>query len=413
MPTKVFLRETCRLCGGREHDLALRLVPTPIGDHFVPKERLGEPQESFPLDLYQCRGCANVQLLKTIDPEVVYGEYLYTSSSSLGLPEHFRRYADSVMNRAVQPKGALVVEIGSNEGAMLRPFRERGMRVLGIDPARAIAQKATETGIETLPEFFTEALASRIAAKHGKAGIVIANNVFANIDDLADMAKGVRALLSDDGIFVFETSYLLDVVEKNLIDTIFHEHLCYFAVKPLEAYFKRFGMQLIDVERVPTKGGSIRGTVQLAGGKRPVSPSVAAQKELEARAELDRLDAYKALGARLEAVKGDLQKLLRELKAKGKVIASYGAAVGLTTMIYHFELGGLVSFMVDDYPAKQNTYSPGHHIPVHAPDAIYERKPDYILILAWRYADNIINKHRTYLDRGGHFVIPLPTLRVV
>lgn len=413
MNVKVFHRDTCRLCGGCSHDLGLSLTPTPIGDDFVSKERLAKGQESFPLDLCVCRDCGNVQLLKTLDPEVVYGEYLYTSSSSVGLPEHFQHYADHVMRYANPSKGALVVELGSNEGAMLRAFKNNDMRVLGIDPASEIARRATAAGLETLPTFFSAKLASEIRAKYGPASIVVANNVFANIDDLADMAEGVRALLADEGVFVFETSYLLDVIEKNLIDTVFHEHLCYFAVKPLEAYFRRYGMQLVNAERVPTKGGSLRGYVQLAGAKRIVAPAVAELKALEAKAGIDHPQALAVLGERLDTIKGELLALLDDLRSKGKTIANYGAAVGLTTMIYHFDLAGRLSFIVDDNLVKQNTFSPGHHIPVYAPQAMYERKPDYMLILAWRYADNIMKQHRAYLDQGGHFIIPLPELRVI
>ncbi len=413
MKVKVFHRDACRLCGGRSHDLGLSLRPTPIGDDFVPKERLSKVQDSFPLDLCVCRDCGNVQLLKTLDPEVVYGEYLYTSSSSVGLPEHFQRYADHVICYANPSKGALVVELGSNEGAMLRAFKNNDLRVLGIDPAVEIARRATAAGLETLPTFFSAKLAAEIRAKYGPASIVVANNVFANIDDLADMAVGVRMLLADDGVFVFETSYLLDVVEKNLLDTVFHEHLCYFAVKPLEMYFHRYGMQLVNVERVPTKGGSLRGYAQLAGAKRIVAPAVAELKALEVKAGIDRPQALAALGERLDTIKGELLALLDDLKSKGKTIANYGAAVGLTTMIYHFDLAGRLSFIVDDNLAKQNTFSPGHHIPVYAPQAMYERKPDYMLILAWRYADNIIKNHRTYLDQGGHFIVPLPNVKVI
>ena len=413
MNVKVFHRDTCRLCGGRSHDLGLGLTPTPIGDDFVPKERIDKVQESFSLDLCVCRDCGNVQLLKTLDPEVVYGEYLYTSSTSVGLPEHFQRYADDVMRYANPSKGALVVELGSNEGAMLRAFKNNGMRVLGIDPAAEIAHSATAAGLETLATFFSAKLATEIRAKYGAASIVVANNVFANIDDLADMAEGVRALLAPDGIFVFETSYLLDVVEKNLIDTIFHEHLCYFAVRPLEGYFSRHGMQMINAERVPTKGGSLRGYVQLAGAKRIAAPAVAELKALEMEAGIDRPQALAVLGGRLDKIKRDLLALLDKLRSQDKTIANYGAAVGLTTMIYHFDLADKLNFIVDDNLAKQNTFSPGHHIPVYAPQAMYERKPDYVLILAWRYADNIIKKNQAYLDQGGHFIIPLPELRIV
>lgn len=413
MSVKVFHRDTCRLCAGRSHDLGLSLEPTPIGDDFVPERRLREVQETFPLDLFVCRDCGNVQLLKTLDPEVVYGDYLYTSSTSVGLPEHFQGYADHVMRYVNPPAHGLVVELGSNEGAMLHAFRNNGMRVLGIDPAAEIARRATAAGLETLATFFSAKLAAEIRAKHGPASIVVANNVFANIDDLDDMAEGIRTLLAEDGVFVFETSYLLDVVQKNLIDTIFHEHLCYFAVKPLQAYFRRCGMRMIKAERVQTKGGSLRGYVQRDGAHRQVEGSVAKLVTLEVQGGVDRPEALQELGRRLGTIKRGLTAMLDDLKAKGKSVAAYGAAVGLTTMIYHFDLEERIAFIVDDSPNKQNTFSPGHHIPVYAPQALNERKPDYVLILAWRYVDNIIGKNQAYLDRGGRFIVPLPELKVV
>ncbi len=269
MTASVFQRETCRLCDGSGLQLALPLEPTPLGDDFIPADRGPQHQPVYPLDLWLCADCGNVQLGHVINPDIVYPEYRYTSSISLGLTEHFQAYADALLARAGTAPGALVVELGSNEGAMLRAFQRRGLRTLGVDPAREIAARATAAGIETLAAYFTAALAANLRQERGAASLVIANNVFANIDDLADVVEGVRGLLAPDGLFVMETSYCLDVVEKALIDTIFHEHLTYFAAAPLAVFFGRWGMELVDVERVETKGGSLRATAQLAGGPRP------------------------------------------------------------------------------------------------------------------------------------------------
>lgn len=412
MSVKVFNRDTCRLCGSKDQELGLSLTPTPIGDEFVRKDRLGTAQETFSLDLFVCGDCGAVQLLKTLDPEVIYGDYMYTSSISVGLPEHFQRYAAHVADKIKPAPGGLVVELGSNEGAMLRAFKTAGMKVLGIDPASEIAKAATAAGLETMAAFFSSELAGKIRAERGAASIVVANNVFANIDDLADMAQGVRQLLADDGVFVFESSYLLDVAEKDLIDTVFHEHLSYFAVKPLGKYFERNGLQLFDVERVPTKGGSLRGYVQIAGGMRPVTKAVAELEALETKAEVDKPAALRRMGERLQTLKSGLHALL-DGEAKGKSVASFGAAVGLTTMIYHFDLAPRIEYIVDDNPGKQGTFSPGHHIPVVSPEEMLKRRPDYVVLLAWRYADGIIERNRAYLDSGGHFIIPLPALTVV
>lgn len=408
-----FRRDNCRLCGGRNLELVVQLAPTPIADDYVSVERLGEVQETFPLDLFLCRACGHVQLLDVVNPEVLFGDYLYVTSSSLGLVEHFRRYTDEMMRRVSPPEGSFVVEIGSNDGALIRFFQDRGMRVLGVDPAREIARRAAESGIETLPTFFTSERARKIKRECGPAAIIVANNVFAHSDDLGDMAEGVRDLLAPDGVFVFEVSYLVDIVQKTLFDTIYHEHLCYHTVKPLKSFFDRHGMQLIDAERVPTKGGSLRGTAQLAVGSRPESPSVDELIALETSLGFDRSESFKVFGAKIEGVKTQLLNLLCGLKSQQKTIAGYGASATVTTLIYEFELNDVLSFIVDDNPRKQGMFSPGYHIPVLSPQLIYEQKPDYLLILAWNYSEPIMKKHEAFLKAGGHFIVPLPTVQVI
>ena len=408
-----FRRDTCRLCGGHNLELVLQLAPTPAGDVYVSVEHLDQTQETYPLDLFLCHGCGHSQLLDAVNPEVLYGDYIYMTSISLGLTEHFRRYADEVLCSVNPSQGALVVDIGSNDGTLLKFFQERDMRVLGVDPARDIARKVTESGIETLPTFFTAELARKIKNERGPAIIVTANNTFANVDDLADMTEGIRDLLPPDGVFVFETGYLVDLIQKNLFDNIYHEHLSYFSVKPLEAFFRRHGMELINTERNPSKGGSLRGTVQLAGGPRTVSPSVAKLMAFEASLATDRAETFKAFAAKIDIVKNQLISLLCNLKTQGKTIAGYGASVGVTTLIYHFDIGNLLNFLVDDNPRKQNLFSPGFHIPVLSSQIIYERKPDYVLILAWRYAKPITKKHQKYLEQGGHFIVPWPKIEVI
>jgi SAM-dependent methyltransferase len=413
MRGSVFRRNTCRLCDGHELELALHLDPTPIADDYVSVERLAMVQETYPLDLFLCRTCGHVQLLDVVDPEVLFGDYVYVTSISLGLVEHFRRYADDVLRRIIPPVGAFVVEIGSNDGTLLKFFQDRGMCALGIDPARGIARKATESGIETLPTFFTSELARKIRLERGAATIVCANNVFAHGDNLADMVEGVRELLAPDAVFVFEVSYLVDIVQKMLFDTIYHEHLCYHSVKPLDRFFRRHGMELIDIERIASKGGSLRATVQLTGGPRAMSPKIEELIALEASLGLDRVETFRAFAAKIESVKTQLLELLHDLKSQGRTIVGYGASATVTTLIYHFELSDKLSFIVDDNPTKQNSFSPGHHIPVLSPQAIYERKPEYVLILAWQYAEPIKEKHHAFLEQGGHFIVPLPRVEVI
>jgi len=406
-------RATCRLCGESELELVLPVVATPPGDHYVSAAEVNVPQETYSHDIVLCKRCGLSQLAYTVNPEILYRYYSYTSSISLGLVDHFRIYAREVLARVKPPKGALVLDIGSNDGSLLRAFQAEGMTVLGVDPATEIAQAATRSGVETRAGYFTKELAFKLKAERGAAAIVTANNVTANVDNLGDLMEGIRHMLAPDGVFVFETSYWLDVIEKSLIETVFHEHLSYFSVKPLEIFFRRLGMELIDVQRVETKGGSIRGTVQLAGGPRTASPSVKDLIALETQAGLYRPETYTAYAARLDGVKNDLQKLLGDLKAQGKTVAGYGASVGVTTLLYLFDLAGKLTFIADDNPVKQNTFSPGHHIPVLPSAAIYEKKPDYILILAWAYSQPIMKKHQAFADGGGHFIIPLPKVTVI
>ncbi len=409
----VFRRNSCRLCNSTNLKLVLQLTPTPLADSYVSKEYHNKVQKIYPLDLFLCHKCGLLQLLDVIQPEDIYLNYIYVTASSLGLIEHFQKYANKVMDAINPPPGALIVDIGSNDGILLKFFKEKGMRVLGIEPAATIAKKATESGIETLPIFFTEEIAGKIKNDYGFASVVTANNLFANIDKLADFTKGVRSILAPDGVFIFESFYVADQIQNMVFDFIYHEHLSYFSVKPLDFFFRKYGMELIDVERVPTKGGSLRYTVQLAGGPRHVSASVGYFKSNEKKLKLHKPKMFKDFEARIESIKKQVTSLMQELKEKGKKIAGYGASATSTTLIYHFNLGEALSFIVDDNISRQNLFSPGYHIPVLPQQTIYEQKPDYVLILAWRYLQPILEKHQKFLNQGGHFIVPLPNLKIL
>jgi hypothetical protein len=406
-------RDNCRLCGGRELSLALPLTPAPIIDDYVDADRLNEVQSTYPMDVYLCQGCGHAQLLDVVDPQVLYGKYIYETTSSPGLVNHFQQYAEAVMDRLKPASGSLVVDIGSNDGSLLRFFKDRGMRVLGVDPAVEIARRATESGIETLGTYFTPELASRIRKAWSPAKIITANNLFANVDDLDQLTNGFRQLLDWDGVLVIETFYMVDLMRNMVFDFLYHEHLNCYTVKPLASFFARHGLELIDVQRIPTKGGSMRLTVQLAGGPRPVSPSVAGFIQEEERIGVHSLDSFRQFSSRIDRAKNEVGALLRNITESGKSVAGFGASATTTCMIYHFGIGEALSFLVDDNPAKQNRFSPGLHIPVYKPEELYQRKPDYVVVFAWRFAEAILENHRAYLDQGGHFIVPLPELRVV
>lgn len=406
-------RPDCRLCGSRVLELVLSLTPTPPANAFVPASALGEEQERFPLDVWFCRECHHVQLLDVVDPSLLFSEYVYVSGTSPAFVEHFREYADLLRGRfGVQP-GDLVVDIGSNDGTLLRFFRGAGQAVLGIDPAREIAARATSDGIETLAEFFAPALAERILGERGHARIITANNVFAHVDDLAGIVTGVRTLLAVNGVFAFEVSYLVDMVEKTYFDMIYHEHLDYHSVAPLVPFFRRHGLEVFDVQRVPTHGGSIRVFVQHEGGPRAVEPSVAGLVALERERGLDSESTFWRFGEHIAATGEELRKVLNDLRAEGKSIAGYGAPAKATTLMYEFGIEPKdLDFIVDDSPWKQSLYTPGLHVPVVAAEEIERRAPDYILVLAWNFADPIIAKHTRFAERGGRFIVPLPRVEI-
>lgn len=408
-----YRRSDCRLCHGTDLELVLGLTPTPLADAYVPPARADEPQPVFPLDMYLCHDCGFVQLLDVVQPQEIYVDYIYESSSSLGLAEHFDGYAEEVLGRVRPPAGSLVIDVGSNDGMLLQSFRKRGMTVLGIDPAVEIARRATAAGVETLAEFLTPETARRIREERGPAAVVTANNVIANIDDLDEVAVAIRELLAPDGVFVFESFYLGDLVRNMVFDFFYHEHLSAFAVRPVERFFRRHGLELIDALRVPTKGGSLRYSLQLQGAGRPVSASVPELRDLEERQGLDRPELFRDFSKRIEDAKQQVLPLVRRLRDEGHGLAGYGASATTTTLVYHFELGRLIDFLVDDYPAKQGLLSPGLHLPVLPSEAIYERDVDYLVVIAWRYYRPIVERHSRFGDRGGRFVVPMPELRVL
>jgi SAM-dependent methyltransferase len=411
--TSITRRDTCRLCHSRDLELVVPFAPSAIADDYVPAERLSEKQPTFPLDLFLCRACKHTQLLDSIDPELLFRNYTYVTSVSLGLVDHFEKLAAQLVSRFKLGPDSLVVEIGSNDGTLLRFLKQSGAKVLGIDPATEIAKRATASGIETIPTFFNLAVAEEIEKKHGKASLFIANNVFAHADNLGDIAEGIRHLLRPGGVFVFEVSYMVDIVQKMIWDTIFHEHLSYHAVRPFRVFFDLHGLELFDIERISTKGGSLRGFVQLKGDAQPIRPVIAELVALEEKLAFGEADTFRDFGARINALRDELLQLLQKLRREGKRIAGYGASATVTTLLHHFELGHKLDFIVDDNPVKQGTYSPGQHIPVLPSSALAEQKPDYVVILAWVYSGPIIQKNASFLEQGGHFIIPNPKIRIV
>lgn len=407
-------RTTCRLCGGADLALVLPLEPTPLADAFLPPARAAESVDRYPLDLHMCRACGHVQLLTVIDPQLLYRDYVYLTSSSPGLVEHYRAYAAQVVERVEPGPGRLAVEIGSNDGTLLGFLKAGGFRVLGVDPAVSTAEDATRRGLQTLPHFFTTELGGRIREEFGPAALVAANNVFAHADDLGDVAGGIARVLAPDGVFVFEVGYLGDLVDNMVFDWVYHEHLCYHSVEPLDRFLRSHGLMLFNVERNASKGGSLRAWAQPIGGPRAVDAGVGRFKDAERASGLHTPERFERFSRHIADVGARLRQVLDGIRDGGGRIAGFGASATVTTLMYHFGLGPYLDYLVDDNPAKQGTLSPGYHLPVYPSSHLYDGppRPSHVLVLAWRFADMIISRQQAFAAQGGRFIVPLPDVQV-
>lgn len=412
------LRTTCRVCDAPDPVIVAPLAPMAAATPTFCLPGTDKTHPAFtqpvPLALALCRQCGMVQVPAIVSADLNYRNYAYRTTNSLGLPEHFRAHARETIDRIRPRPGSLVMEFGSNDGTLLAAFAEQGHPVLGIDPARAIAEAATARGVPTLPDFFGEALAGKLLASHGPAAILLANNVIANIDDLHDVARGVAAILAEDGVFVFETQYGPDVIERLLLDTVYHEHQSYFALTPLSVLFARHGLEVIDVAAIWTKGGSIRVTVQRQGGPRRMESSVPAMLADESRRGIKTPAFFAAFNDRIKATAAALHAEIDRVRAAGGGVAGYGVSVGTCTLLAQFGLAGKIDFLVDDDSNKDpELVGPGYRLAVLPPSALIERRPGLTLVFAWRYTDPIVVTNQAYLEAGGAFLVCLPEPRLI
>ncbi len=401
----------CRVCKGRELTKFLSLGNMPPVDSFVSKEML-PTEKKYPLDVYFCHNCKLVQLLDVVPKEILFNRsYAYFSSASLPLVKHFETYASEIKERFLK-EGDLVVEIGSNDGVLLQFFKGN-FRVLGIEPSENVAKVARSKGIDTLCEFFNEGLCENIVKKYGKAKIITANNVFAHIDNLDEIIRSIKILLEDDGVFVFEAHYLFDLIDKQEFDTIYHEHLCYFSIRPLIELFKRFNMKVFDVERVDIHGGSIRGFVSKNSAIQ-INNSVNGLINLEERAGLYELSRFIGFQKNVENIREKLVNLVRSLNSSGKTVVGYGAPAKSGTLLNFCGFTEKdLKYITDTTPHKIGLLTPGTHIPVVSPEILKIKAPDYILMLAWNYKDFILKKESELRKMGTKFIIPIPEVEVV
>lgn len=402
----------CRICRSEHLAEFLNLGMQPLANSFLPNIAVAGHESMYPLRVMYCPVCSLCQLGEVIDPEILFRDYVYFSSGMPSSP-HYMAYADEIVRRFITSPNDMVVEIGSNDGHLLAEIQKRDINVLGVDPARNIAMQACAGGIETLPEFFSEQLAHKIRKQRGAAQVIIGNNVVAHIDDHHDLARGVATLLSDNGIFIFEAPYLADMFENLTFDTVYHEHLSYLSLRPLQKLFEQFGMEIFDARVFPVQGNSLRAYVCKKGAY-AIKPAVAllAQKEIDMG--FDKLFSYKNLAERIEKLKNDVCQTVWELKQQGKKIACYGAPAKGNTLLNYFGLGAdVLSFATEELLSKIGLLTPGTYIPViHINDA-RKNPPDYYLLLAWNYKDVILEKEKEFRVNGGKFILPIGGERIV
>ena len=410
-------RTACRFCGAPLAHTVIDLGAQPPCNSMISRERFNDAEAFYPLTAMVCDQCYLVQLETDVAPDSIYTEYAYFSSFSDSWLDHARRYVDAISYQLKLAGDHQVVELASNDGYLLQRYHTAGVPVLGIEPATNIARVAREErGIPTLGEFFGPTVAADLSREGKQADVIHANNVLAHVPDLNGFVKGLQLLLKDKGVAVIEVPYVKDMIDRTEFDTIYHEHLCYFSLTALDQLFRRHGLAIQDVERMAIHGGTLRLYAVKEGTADEHSSSGSAQQllEMERLEGVDGFEFYRGFGEKVEQLRNELVTLLHSLKADGKRIAVYGASAKGATLLNYFGIGReTLDYVADRSTAKQGYYTPGTHLPIYPPEHLLETMPDYVLLLTWNFADEILQQQSEYRRRGGRFIIPIPNVRVI
>lgn len=406
----------CSFCDG------LALVPVidfgevALAGGFLKPEKFDE-ELTYPLSVYFCEECFSVQVVDKVDPEVLFQDYFYFSSSIKTLKAHFEEYASEVVSRFIEPKCATVVEFGCNDGVLLKPLADKNIRCLiGVDPAKNVVGTINDPRIQIVNSFFDENAAHEIVKKYGHVDMVLANNVYAHIPDIKEVTRAVQFVLGDDGVFVFEVHYLGKVIDELQYDMIYHEHLYYYSLLSVCKHFEKYDMVVFDVKSVDIHAGSMRFYVTNANSKyATISTNATSLYDEEIAKGFQLASTYSGFKQRVEEQKNALIELLVSLKREGATIAGYGASGRANTMIQYCGIGlDLLDYMVDDAPAKQGYYTPGSHFEIVSSAILNgDNPPDYIVVFAWSFLDEIMSRNKEYLSRGGKMIVPLPEVKVI
>lgn len=414
----VELRSSCAICDSGNLFKFLDLGSTPLADRFVYPAKINDPEPLFPLEVAVCPHCRLVQLLHLVDDRLLFGDdYAFFTSASPQAVIHFRNYADELTKSFPELVKGLVVEIASNDGVLLMALKERGVRVLGIEPSHNVASVCDIKGVETIQEFFNSKTAEEIANEYGRADLILANNVVAHVKDVRDLMQGVKKLLAPKGVFIFEVQYFQNLMFKNQFDHIYHEHRFYFSLFPLDFLLRQSGLAIFDVQEVDTQGGSIRVFAAHREADRVQCPSSSVSRLLhnEEAYKLGDISVYGSLQLRAVFIKIKLQQILESLRSQGKRVVGYGAPAKGNTLLNYCQIGTQhIAYLIDKTAYKHGKLTPGMHIPVHPAEKILEDGlPDYYFLLVWNYATAMLMQEEAFRKSGGKFIIPIPAPEVV
>jgi len=418
MTENYYFRSTCRICDSTELYNFLDLGKHPLSDAFISKEQIKEEGERFfPLSISVCRECKHMQLLDVVDARLLFPEeYALFSSASPALVKHFEKYAEEVMMRFGKMSNKFVIEIASNDGALLAPMKEFGFSVLGVEPATNTAEVARSRGINVVGDFFSDALSLKLVDEYGRAGIVMANNVLAHVDEPKDFVRGVKNILDTDGVFIFEVQHGLELIKHTEFDNIYHEHLSFFTARSLKRLMQECGMKLFDVVTVATQGGSLRCFASHA--ESVIHEDTGALEAIikdELEEGLDNLETYDEFGKRALDIKTGLRAVINAIKKDGKSIVGYGAPAKGNTLLNFCGIGPKdIDYCIERTPFKFGKFTPGMHIPVVSDETIdKDGPPDYYLLLIWNYLDSVLKREEAYRAKGGKFIVPISNVRVI
>lgn len=398
--------EKCRLCNSEDLFTFLRLGEMPLAGNFLNKDQIGT-ESSYPLDICFCKTCTSVQVTEMIPRDTFFKDYRYLSSvATKSVIEHFEKYAKEIKDRFTQ-NGGFVLEIACNDGILLKPLKDLGVRALGVDPAVNVVKVARDRGLDVINDYFEFDLSQKLSEKYGRANVIVGNAVFAHLDNMNDIFKGVWNMLDDNGVFVFEVNYLGDMIDELQYDVIYHEHTLYHSVFALKQFLKKHKMKIFDVKHLPIRGGTIRIYSCKENATFEISDNVQKILDIEKQKGYDKIETYFEFAKRCEAHKKKMLDLLHNLKNRGKKIIGYGMSGRGNTMLNYWHVGiDILDYGIDASPERYGRFVPGMHIPIHPPSPL--DGIDYVLLLAWIFADDIIRKENDFVKKGGKFIIPFP-----